>query len=92
MVAAWTLGGLGATYLIKAVDIAVPLRMHPEAEPKCLDNLDQIMLDRPGILLARWLTRRGDRLAPTPRQLTPGLQGLAVQLVRQDGVHRVGPQ
>jgi hypothetical protein len=106
LLAGWTLGGLGATYLIKAVDIAVLLRMHPETVPQCPDNLDQIMLDRlaaalpgsvvefgpcstsasalqanlrvgallallaAGILLARWLTRRAGRLAPTPRRLT----------------------
>jgi hypothetical protein len=106
LLAGWTLGGLGATYLIKAVDIAVLLRMHPETEPQCPDNLDQIMRDRlaaappdsvvefgpcstsasalqanlrvgvllallgAAVLLARWLTRRTGRLAPTPRRLT----------------------
>ena len=104
LLAGWILGGLGATYLIKAADIAVLLRMHPETEPQCPDNLDQIMLARPappgsvvefgpcsmsgpalqanlrvgallallaiGILLARRLTRRAGRLAPTPRRLT----------------------
>ena len=46
LVAGCTLGGLGATYLIKAMDIAVLLRMHPETVPECPGNLDQIMRDR----------------------------------------------
>lgn len=43
----WLLAGLaivalGTTYLVKALDIAVLLRMHPEDTPPCPDNLDTL--------------------------------------------------
>lgn len=45
----WLLAGLaivalGTTYLVKALDIAVLLRMHPEDTPPCPDNLDALLV------------------------------------------------
>ena len=55
LVAGWTLGGLGATYLIKAVEMGLGLLL---------------ALLAAGTLLVRWLTRRAGRLPATARRLT----------------------
>jgi hypothetical protein len=53
----WLLAGLaimalGTTYLVKALDIAVLLRMHPEDTPPCPDNLDALLVvPEPGTVL-----------------------------------------
>jgi hypothetical protein len=46
LLAALTLAAFGATYLVKALDIAVLSWIHPEGAAPCPANLDQIARDR----------------------------------------------